>query len=47
MNREKEELILAFEAFSASRCKEAERKLEQFESPIDAALEGARGRYHV
>jgi hypothetical protein len=39
MNLELEALILAYEAVSASRDKEAERWMEVFESRIDAVLE--------
>ena len=39
MNRELEALILAFEAVSASRDKEAERCMEAFESLLDAMLD--------
>ena len=43
MNRELEELILAFETVSASRDKEAERALEVFEARVDEILKNHPG----
>ena len=39
MNPELEALILAYEVVSASRDKEAERRMEVFESLLDSVLE--------
>jgi DNA-binding FadR family transcriptional regulator len=39
MNRELEQLILAYEAVSASRDLEAERNMQAFESLLDAVME--------
>lgn len=39
MNKELEELILAYESFSASRDRAAERALEIFESRLDHVIE--------
>jgi hypothetical protein len=43
MNRELEGLILAYEAVSASRDKEAERNMEIFEAKLDSVLARYRG----
>ena len=43
MNRELEALILAYEAVSASRDKEAERRMEIFESLVDNLLNSKPG----
>jgi hypothetical protein len=49
MNRELKSLILAYEAFSASRDKEAQRNLEQFESLLERVIERRPGlsRQHL
>jgi hypothetical protein len=43
MNRELEALILAYEAVSESRDKEAERRNQNFEALLDKVLEGQPG----
>jgi hypothetical protein len=43
MNKELEALVLAYEAVSASRDREAERSLEVFESLLDKVMERKPG----